>query len=590
VHATMHPVETVKGVTEASKKTSKDMLRGAGKVTKAATEVSKDVAKGASHATKRTVELGTHAAQGAIHMISGQSDEDDSTTTDEGEPPTETGEPSPKQKSIRSAEEKYASKSRESRDKGSDPGTAHTTQRRTWKRTHHSPKLSSRSSHDKTHSIRRNRHERSGSRDEKHGESHERTASLSPGHGKSKPRRRRGDKEIGTNRRKSLSPCRSRSDSHILRGGGRSRQVPVLGRAMSELSPTRTTRSEDKDKPMMRQISSPPGPTRKTSRRPRGDDHGRREPGMARGARGERSQRSQRPASLSPEHQGSGERNLERGTGRSSRSCSSSPGRDIHEKSAHDREATSRRGRLSEDSRLESRSTRIDDILVFAKERQQTLAQDKTVSKLLREFPLAERETSAETRSRAEDEELPRKRKNIITSATQVAGVTICLTALAAREAVNTVKNPKKGAEKVWGLTRKTAKKTAEVAADPMRAGKMVAEISRMVVSEASQVTIGTFELGRDTIDGTVGIVSGLVNGKEDIKTSDKNDLQYDNTKILSRNLGGRSLLDRLANVVDDERSTPATRGRPPGGQLGEKMPSRLIQSSIGVPSCSWDK
>lgn len=262
---------------------------------------------------------------------------------------------------------------------------------------------------------------------------------------------------------------------------------------------------------------------------------------------------------------------------------------------------------------LKARSSRQDDIMSFAKKSDGNKNTQRT------EFSTWERGNGDQLSSALQDpvvgiklggsEAIPEgnERKTILTAGAKVAKVAIGVTALGAREAINAITNPKKEIEKVMRVSNKAAKKTARAASNPkvavQKMASMTQQISMNVVREATEVTKGTLQLGRETVQGTVGYVSGLLleDGEQKSATRSKDEAEYNCQALESRKVNA-SLLDRVTRVVDtadetkshgvpprqrDHRRDRELREARPG--MPEKMPSRLVQNATGKPSSSWE-
>ena len=172
---------------------------------------------------------------------------------------------------------------------------------------------------------------------------------------------------------------------------------------------------------------------------------------------------------------------------------------------------------------------------------------------------------------------------------------------------MNAITNPKKEIEKVVRVSNKAAKKTARAASNPKETVQKMATITQKlslnVVREATEVTKGTLQLGKETVQGTVGYVSGLLYEDDEAKdeTQIKEKAEYDSQKLESRQVSA-SLVDRVNRVVEtsDEAKTNATlpprlresrrRGQSaPRPGMPDKMPSRLVVDATGIPNNSWE-
>jgi hypothetical protein len=149
------------------------------------------------------------------------------------------------------------------------------------------------------------------------------------------------------------------------------------------------------------------------------------------------------------------------------------------------------------------------------------------------------------------------KRKNILTQAVKVAGLTLGVTAIVAKEAVNAILDPKQEMEKVRRLSQKAAKKIDYAASKPKEAATKVASFSKKCSKElykdAKLVTKGTLGLGLETVEGTVGFVTALIQGNESEDEGDhekKEDQGYNREELLSRRVPV-SFLDRVTRVVE---------------------------------------
>lgn len=268
----------------------------------------------------------------------------------------------------------------------------------------------------------------------------------------------------------------------------------------------------------------------------------------------------------------------------------------------------------NDDDWLKARLSRQDDIMMFARKKDFSERkpvswngrEQETMSELSRSPRTSTGEIKLETsHERSQDQE----KKNILTAGAKVAKVALGVTALGAREAINAITNPKKEIEKVVRVSNKAAKKTVRAASNPKETVQKVASITQKislnVVREATEVTKGTLQLGRDTVQGTVGYVSGLLydddEGKEDTRLKDED--EYDSQKLQSRQVNA-SLVDRVTRVVEtsDEKGSnnspvpPQTREpRRARGKnavrpgMPDKMPSRMVVNTTGKPNNSWE-
>lgn len=246
---------------------------------------------------------------------------------------------------------------------------------------------------------------------------------------------------------------------------------------------------------------------------------------------------------------------------------------------------------------LESRTNRLDDILQFVKNKEE----EKAAAVLQEQEKVTF--TKEQTRNPfmrkigddvdAESSKGEQKRKNLLTAGAQVAKVAIGVAALGARETVSTIKNPKKEFEKIVKVGNKAAQKTKEAASNPklmvQRMTSMTQQISMGIVREATEVTKGTLQLTRETVEGTVGAVKGIIRDddekSEDFSAGGAKDRVYNAQALESRQVNA-SLLDRVNNVVDQPQ--PQRQARPQRG-LPEKIPSRMVADTAGKPSSSWE-
>lgn len=264
---------------------------------------------------------------------------------------------------------------------------------------------------------------------------------------------------------------------------------------------------------------------------------------------------------------------------------------------------------------LKARSTRQDDIMMFARKKdtneRKPLSwngrEQETMGQLAQSPRTSKREIKLES---SHEKNQDYERKTILTAGAKVAKVAIGVTAMGAREAINAITNPKKEIEKVVRVSNKAAKKTARAASNPKETVQKMASITQKislnVVREATEVTKGTLQLGRDTVQGTVGYVSGLLHEDDEMKDESrlKEKTEYDSHKLESRQVNASSLVDRVTRVVatSDEKANinsplpPQSRDqRRLRGQntarpgMPEKMPSRLVVDTTGKPNSSWE-
>jgi hypothetical protein len=262
-----------------------------------------------------------------------------------------------------------------------------------------------------------------------------------------------------------------------------------------------------------------------------------------------------------------------------------------------------------DDEWLEARSSRQDDILLFAKRTQDNTAGTGSRGTVEGQ-PSSGRSTSDSSEAQVEGgkdkagkKSDGAKRKTILTEVGKMARVSLGVTALGAREAINAVIHPKKEMEKVVRLTKKTAKKTARAASTPTQTANKMAEISRMiskgVMNYSTEVTRGNFELTRDTVKGTVGMVTGFVNelGAEGEARPGIRKEEYSSEELSSRNIAV-PLVDRVATVVDSSPKTKSAQleairwereKRKVSKGMPCRMPSRLVEGKTGMSTTSWD-
>ena len=186
------------------------------------------------------------------------------------------------------------------------------------------------------------------------------------------------------------------------------------------------------------------------------------------------------------------------------------------------------------------------------------------------------------------------ERKNILTSAVQIAGVTLGVTALAAKEVVHAIKDPKAEFEKVQKLTTKAVKKIDYAVSNPEAAAKSVARVSKVVskgiITEVTEVTKGTINTGKDT----VGMVAGFIQGED--SDSDDDDLassrakEYNSLEMSSRKIQ-TSLLDRVGNVCEttNGHSRPKEAGVKVRRRMPHKLGSQMLRGSGATMGTTWE-
>jgi hypothetical protein len=249
---------------------------------------------------------------------------------------------------------------------------------------------------------------------------------------------------------------------------------------------------------------------------------------------------------------------------------------------------------------LQARSSRQDDIMSFIKQKDGSDKAGSPAPRTIQEWP-SDRRASLPRRDSEGSQDEEQKRKNILTAGGKVAKIAIGVTAFGAREAINAIKNPKKEMQKVVRLSNKAASKAARAASDPKLAVQRVAsatqKVSANIVREATEVTKGTVQLGKQTVTGTVGWLM-----QDDGESSDGERKEYNSQTMASRKVND-SLMDRVANVVDTPNEKSSQSKVPSRRQkraergprqvmvdgMPERMPSRLVTSSNGKATTSWE-
>lgn len=253
---------------------------------------------------------------------------------------------------------------------------------------------------------------------------------------------------------------------------------------------------------------------------------------------------------------------------------------------------------------LQARSTRQDDIMSFIKPKDGGGQSGAQGPRTMSEWP--SNGDRSPRRESQESQKQEQKRKNILTEGAKVAKIAIGVTAFGAREAINTIRSPKKEMEKIMRVSSKAAEKVSRAASDPkltaQRMASMTKDVSVGIMREATEVTKGTMQLGRETVAGTVG---WLMQDGDEVELSAKHSAtaaDYDSQTLASRKKND-SLMDRVANVVDTpgEKNGQGTeplrrqrrneRGPRPimVDGMPERMPSRLVTGNTGKPTISWD-
>jgi len=262
---------------------------------------------------------------------------------------------------------------------------------------------------------------------------------------------------------------------------------------------------------------------------------------------------------------------------------------------------------------MEHRSNRQEDILKFAikrtEEGKERRRQEELASKHLKE----EEESNAaavlanqKAKSVSIDGVMrpgePTGQRNILTEAVKVAQVTVGVTALVAKEAVSAITDPKHEFEKVKKITTKTIKKIDSAIDNPERAAQKIKKVGKYVsgkiIEEATEVTKGTLQLGKNTVDRVTGLVIGESDSDEDGKIS--SDGSDNNDKQQYRNSTGTSLLERVSimlvedqnqgnyrNDGDNEGKTQSPARKRP--QMPTKLGSVMIRDRTGMSKASWD-
>ena len=199
-----------------------------------------------------------------------------------------------------------------------------------------------------------------------------------------------------------------------------------------------------------------------------------------------------------------------------------------------------------------------------------------------------------------EDEEATVKNKNILTRATQIGRFAIGATAFVAKEAVNTVKNPKKEAGKVIRLSGKAKKKMDYMVSHPQLVREVSKNIAKGVMQDAKAVTKGTFELGENLVERTVKFVRHESSKTLESTGKSAESFEYDAKKLSSRRIQG-SLLHRVSDVVDEEvKDSPddfildgdRNRASKPNVKrdMGHKLGSCMIRGGSTGTKNAWDR